>query len=39
MKPEIAGKTGRAYWRSLEEYARTDEFARMVQREFPSVAP
>src|SRR5690606_22712241 len=39
MKPEIAGKTGRAYWRSLEEYARTEEFARMVQREFPSVAP
>ncbi|MCA9728135.1 MAG: TAT-variant-translocated molybdopterin oxidoreductase, partial [Candidatus Eisenbacteria bacterium] len=39
MKTEIAQKTGRDYWRSLEEYAQTDEFAQMMRRDFPSVAP
>lgn len=31
-------KTGRRYWRSLEEYSRTDEFKEWLQREFPQGA-
>jgi len=33
-----AGKTGRTYWRSLEELADTDEFRDAVEREFPPAA-
>jgi len=28
-------ETGLTYWRSLEEFARTPEFQKAVQREFP----
>ncbi|MEZ4648562.1 MAG: TAT-variant-translocated molybdopterin oxidoreductase [Candidatus Eisenbacteria bacterium] len=31
--------TGRDYWRSLEEYSQTPEFAAAVKREFPNATP
>ncbi len=36
LQEHLAGKTGKAYWRSLEEIADTEEFQRLVQNEFPS---
>ena len=33
------GMTGPRYWRSLEELSETDEFRRLIQREFPSQLP
>ncbi len=34
----LAGLRGRAYWRSLDELARTGEFQERLQREFPADA-
>lgn len=34
--PATAGVTGRRYWRSLEELCDTEEFRRLIEREFPS---
>ncbi len=34
----LKGKTGKEYWRSLEELADTKEFRRMVRKQFPSQA-
>ena len=39
MKPESRNPEREAqYWRSLEEYAETEEFQKLVQREYPSQA-
>lgn len=38
LREGLAGKQGRAYWRSLEELAETPEFAEYVRREFPDDA-
>ena len=32
------GKGGKQYWRSLEEFAETDEFNQFLHREFPEQA-
>ena len=37
-RAKLAGKTGKKYWRSVEELADTPAFREMVQREFPSQA-
>ncbi|MCS0493995.1 TAT-variant-translocated molybdopterin oxidoreductase [Ancylobacter sp. MQZ15Z-1] len=34
----LAGRTGRAFWRSLEELAGTPEFAAALREEFPAAA-
>ena len=39
MPPMNQGKTGRSYWRSLDELAETTAFREMVEKEFPSFAP
>lgn len=36
--PELGTVSGRAYWRSLDEYSGTPEFKEFVEREFPSGA-
>jgi len=38
IRTRLAGLEGRAYWRSLEELADTQEFRQYVDREFPSQA-
>jgi molybdopterin-containing oxidoreductase family iron-sulfur binding subunit len=38
VRQRLAGESGRTYWRSLAEAARTPEFERMVHREFPVLA-
>jgi MoCo/4Fe-4S cofactor protein with predicted Tat translocation signal len=38
LRDDLASRTGRAYWRSLEEAAQTPEFEAMVHREFPQLA-
>src|SRR5499427_9562734 len=38
IRARLAGLEGRAYWRSLEEYADTPEFQEYVHREFPDQA-
>ncbi|MCC7008123.1 MAG: TAT-variant-translocated molybdopterin oxidoreductase [Acidobacteria bacterium] len=38
IRSRLQGLEGRAYWRSLEELAGTDEFRQYVTREFPSQA-
>lgn len=35
-REKLRGKTGRAYWRSLEEVADTPEFQKWVEDEFPN---
>jgi molybdopterin-containing oxidoreductase family iron-sulfur binding subunit len=35
VRAKLAGKNGRAYWRSLEELAETPEFTEFLHREFP----
>ncbi len=35
IRTRLAGKTGRLYWRSLEELADSEEFREMLHREFP----
>ena len=39
VKSRLAGKTGRAYWRSIEELSGDPKFERLLQREFPQQAP
>jgi molybdopterin-containing oxidoreductase family iron-sulfur binding subunit len=39
VQSRLGGKTGRAYWRSLEELAGDPKFERLLQREFPNQAP
>ena len=36
--PRVSGTTGRAYWRSMEEFADTPQFREMLEREFPAGA-
>ncbi|MCC6659601.1 MAG: TAT-variant-translocated molybdopterin oxidoreductase [Phycisphaerales bacterium] len=36
--PRVSGTTGRAYWRSVEEFADTPEFREVLEREFPAGA-
>ncbi|MEW6755184.1 MAG: TAT-variant-translocated molybdopterin oxidoreductase [Candidatus Latescibacterota bacterium] len=38
VRARLQGAAGPAYWRSLDELAQTEEFALMVQREFPESA-
>lgn len=38
VRDRLKGASGRAYWRSLEELAQTDEFEDMLHREFPRQA-
>ena len=38
LRARLAGQDGKAYWRSLEELAGTDEFRQLVEREFPESA-
>ena len=38
IRTRLSQNGGRAYWRSLDELANTDEFQEMVQREFPDQA-
>lgn len=38
LKARLASEKGRAFWRSLEEYSGTPEFAEMLGREFPQHA-
>jgi molybdopterin-containing oxidoreductase family iron-sulfur binding subunit len=35
VQARLQGKTGKRYWRSLDELAETDEFGAMLNREFP----
>ncbi len=36
VREKLAGKSGRSYWRSLEEIAETEEFQAWVDDEFPN---
>src|ERR1051326_8199880 len=36
MRTRLAGKSGKQYWRSLEELADTDEFQKFLEDEFPN---
>jgi MoCo/4Fe-4S cofactor protein with predicted Tat translocation signal len=38
IRARLAGKTGKVYWRSLEELAETPEFTDLLHREFPRQA-
>ncbi len=38
IRAKLAGQQGPAFWRSLEEVARTPEFEEMLHREFPEGA-
>ncbi|MDZ4803644.1 MAG: TAT-variant-translocated molybdopterin oxidoreductase, partial [Candidatus Eisenbacteria bacterium] len=38
VRERLAGKTGRVYWRSLEELAEAPEFTDLLHREFPRQA-
>jgi molybdopterin-containing oxidoreductase family iron-sulfur binding subunit len=38
LREHLAKEDGQQYWRSLDELAQTDEFADLVQREFPEQA-
>jgi molybdopterin-containing oxidoreductase family iron-sulfur binding subunit len=35
VQASLQGKTGKRYWRSLDELAETSEFGEMLEREFP----
>ena len=39
FRRNLAGKTGREYWRSLEDLADSEEFQRLVEDEFPHRSP
>ena len=39
LRDKLAGREGRAYWRSLEELAETEEFKSYLEAEFPTQAP
>ena len=36
MKAELAGKRGKAYWRTLDELSGTEEFQKFLDDEFPN---
>src|SRR5260221_3677146 len=36
VREKLAGKTGQAYWRGLEEVAETEEFTQWLDDEFPN---
>jgi MoCo/4Fe-4S cofactor protein with predicted Tat translocation signal len=38
LRSDLEASQGQEYWRSLDNLAQTDEFATMVQREFPEQA-
>ena len=38
IRSRLEASHGQEYWRSLDELAQTEEFATMVQREFPEQA-
>jgi molybdopterin-containing oxidoreductase family iron-sulfur binding subunit len=38
IRTKLAGKTGRKYWRSMEELADSEEFREALYREFPEGA-
>ena len=38
LKAKLEGRSGRAWWRSLEELSGSPEFGRLLEREFPSHA-
>ena len=38
IRRRLAGKTGRRFWRSLEELHGTDAFRQFIDREFPSLS-
>ncbi|RPI94814.1 MAG: twin-arginine translocation signal domain-containing protein, partial [Chloroflexi bacterium] len=38
MRQELVGKTGKSYWRSLDELAKSDDFEELVRQEFPRQA-
>ncbi len=38
VREKLAGKTGRRYWKNLDELAATPEFNQMMQEEFPRQA-
>ncbi|HKP14012.1 MAG TPA: TAT-variant-translocated molybdopterin oxidoreductase, partial [Blastocatellia bacterium] len=38
LRTRLSGKTGKTYWRSLEELAESDEFYEALHREFPENA-
>ncbi len=39
IQSHLRGKTGRSFWRSLDELAGTDDFRAFLEAEFPSLAP
>lgn len=39
LRRKLAGRSGRHYWRSLEELADSDDFQRLLEEEFPRLAP
>ena len=38
LRERLAGEEGKAYWRSLDELAGTEEFRQLLEREFPESA-
>lgn len=38
LREKVLGKSGKQYWRSIEEYADTPEFAEFVKQEYPAHA-
>jgi MoCo/4Fe-4S cofactor protein with predicted Tat translocation signal len=38
LRGKVEGRSGRRYWRSLEELAETEEFSEFLHREFPDAA-
>ena len=38
IRSSLEASQGQEYWRSLDELSQTDEFAAMVEREFPEQA-
>ena len=38
IRDKLKGKSGQAYWSSLESIAETDEFSELISREFPEQA-
>ncbi len=38
IRSDLEASQGQGYWRSLDDLAQTDEFAAIVQREFPEHA-
>ena len=38
LRARLAGQEGKAYWRSLDELAGTEEFRQLLEREFPESA-